>query len=71
MAEPEKEELLSKIGAVAADLTERLRQLNQTIDSVKEISELTLEKELRALRRSNQVRYRKTRLGITLTGSLI
>ena len=66
MAEPEKEELLSKIGAVAADLTERLRQLNQTIDSVKEISELTLEKELRALRRSNQVRYRKTRLGIVL-----
>ena len=56
MAEPEKVELQSKIGAVEADLTERLRQLNQTIDSVKELSELTLDKELRALRRSSQVR---------------
>ena len=66
MAEPEKEELQSKIGDVAADLTERLRQLNQTIDSVKELSELTLDKELRALRRSNQVRS-----DLTLNGSLI
>ena len=56
MAEPEKVELQSKIGAVEVDLTERLRQLNQTIDSVKELSELTLDKELRALRRSSQVR---------------
>ena len=55
MAEPEREELQSKIGDIAADLTERLRQLNQTIDSARELSELTLDKELRALRRSNEV----------------
>ena len=55
MVKPEREELQSKIGDIAADLTERLRQLNQTIDSARELSELTLDKELRALRRSNEV----------------
>ena len=57
LSEPEREALQSKIGDVAADLTERLRQLNQTIDSVKELSELTLDKETRSLRRSIEVSF--------------